>query len=400
MKIIQGISASVREAEASVIERVRKKLGIDVSVPVSVYRKSIDARKRSDIKYVYSFVIETADDIPNAVNTCDYSFSPEKAYKSARPLVVGMGPAGLFCAYILSLNGAKPIIVERGKDVDRRAEDVQKFWNGGAICPDSNVQFGEGGAGSFSDGKLVTRITDPRCRFVLETFVRFGADPDILKNAKPHVGTDILRNVVRNMRKEIIRLGGEVRFQTKLTGLDLSENRINSVFLNGERYNCGICVLAVGNGARDTYRMLLEQPLQIAPKPFSVGFRMEHLQEDINHAMYGVFAYMLPAADYSFSKVFDKAKGCAAYTFCMCPGGYVINASSEPDGTVTNGMSYHARDSRNANAAMLASVSFDSPQKGLDFQCKLEQTAFRLGNGKAPASLLKDFLNDDTSKSF
>ena len=400
MKIIQGISASVREAEASVIERVRKKLGLDVSVPVSVYRKSIDARKRSDIKYVYSFVIETADDIPNAVNTCDYSFSPEKAYKSARPLVVGMGPAGLFCAYILALNGAKPIIVERGKDVDRRAEDVQKFWNGGAICPDSNVQFGEGGAGSFSDGKLVTRITDPRCRFVLETFVRFGADPDILKNAKPHVGTDILRKVVRNMRKEIIRLGGEVRFQTKLTGLDLSENRINSVFLNGERYNCGICVLAVGNGARDTYRMLLEQPLQIAPNPFSVGFRMEHLQEDINHAMYGDFADMLPAADYSFSKVFDKAKGCAAYTFCMCPGGYVINASSEPDGTVTNGMSYHARDGRNANAAMLASVSFDSPQKGLDFQCKLEQTAFRLGNGKAPASLLKDFLNDDTSKSF
>ncbi len=275
MKIIQGISASVREAEASVIERVRKKLGLDVSVPVSVYRKSIDARKRSDIKYVYSFVIETADDIPNAVNTCDYSFSPEKAYKSARPLVVGMGPAGLFCAYILALNGAKPIIVERGKDVDRRAEDVQMFWNGGAICPDSNVQFGEGGAGSFSDGKLVTRITDPRCRFVLETFVRFGADPDILKNAKPHVGTDILRKVVRNMRKEIIRLGGEVRFQTKLTGLDLSENRINSVFLNGERYNCGICVLAVGNGARDTYRMLLEQPLQIAPKPISVGFRME-----------------------------------------------------------------------------------------------------------------------------
>lgn len=400
MKIIQGISASVREAEASVIERVRKKLGLDISVPVSVYRKSIDARKRSDIKYVYSFAIETADDIPNSVNSCDYSFSPEKKYQSGSPLVVGMGPAGLFCAYILALNGAKPIIVERGKDVDRRAEDVQKFWHGGAICPDSNVQFGEGGAGSFSDGKLVTRITDPRCRFVLETFVKFGADPDILKNAKPHVGTDILRKVVRNMRKEIIRLGGEVRFQTKLTGLDLSENRINSVFLNGERYNCGICVLAVGNGARDTYRMLLEQHLQIAPKPFSVGFRMEHLQEDINRAMYGDFADMLPAADYSFSKVFDKVKGCAAYTFCMCPGGYVINASSEPDGTVTNGMSYHARDGRNANSAMLASVSFDSPQKGLDFQRKLEQTAFCLGNGKAPASLLKDYLNGEISKSF
>ena len=398
MKIIQGISASVREAEASVIERVRKKLGLDVSVPVSVYRKSIDARKRSDIKYVYSFVIETADDIPNAVNTCDYSFSPEKTYKSARPLVVGMGPAGLFCAYILALNGAKPIIVERGKDVDRRAEDVQKFWNGDAICPDSNVQFGEGGAGSFSDGKLVTRITDPRCRFVLETFVRFGADPDILKNAKPHVGTDILRKVVRNMRKEIIRLGGEVRFQTKLTGLDLSENRINSVFLNGERYNCGICVLAVGNGARDTYRMLLEQPLQIAPKPFSVGFRMEHLQEDINHAMYGDFADMLPAADYSFSKVFDKAKGCAAYTFCMCPGGYVINASSEPDGTVTNGMSYHARDGVNSNSALLINVTekdfgSDHPLAGAEYQRAVERRVYELTGGYRPVvQTVGDFL--------
>lgn len=400
MKIIQGISASVREAEASVIERVRKKLGIDVSVPVSVYRKSIDARKRSDIKYVYSFAIETKDNIPDSVNTCDYSFSPENKYQNERPLVVGMGPAGLFCAYILALNGAKPIIVERGKDVDSRAEDIKKFWDGDSVCPESNVQFGEGGAGSFSDGKLVTRITDPRCRFVLETFVKFGADPDILKNAKPHVGTDILRNVVRNMRKEIIRLGGEVRFQTKLTGLHISQNGIKSVFLNGEKFDCEICVLAVGNGARDTYSMLLEQPLQIAPKPFSVGFRMEHLQEDINRAMYGNFADMLPAADYSFSKVFDKAKGCAAYTFCMCPGGYVINASSEPDGIVTNGMSYHARDGRNANAAMLASVSFDSPQSGLDFQRKLEQSAFRLGNGNAPASLLKDYLNGETSKSF
>lgn len=398
MKIIQGISASVREAEASVIERVRKNLELDVSVPVSVYRRSIDARKRSDIKYVYSLAVETDKKIPNAVVTCEYSFSREKKYVGERPLIVGMGPAGLFCAYLLALNGAKPIIIDRGKDVDRRARDVQKFWNGGAISPDSNVQFGEGGAGSFSDGKLVTRITDPRCRFVLETFVRFGADPDILKNAKPHVGTDALRNVVRNMRNEIVHLGGTVRFQTKLTGLDISENGVKGVFLNDERYDCGICVLAVGNGARDTYRMLLEQPLQIAPKPFSVGFRMEHLQEDINRAMYGDFADILPAADYSFSKVFDKTKGLAAYTFCMCPGGYVINASSDPDGTVTNGMSYHARDGRNANSAMLASVSFDSTQKGLDFQRKLEQTAFCLGNGKAPASLLQDFLNGEKTK--
>lgn len=399
MKIVQGISASVREEEASVIERVRKNLGFDASVPVSVYRRAIDARRKSDIKYVYSFAVETDKPILNAVESRPYTLKNDFAHFNESPVIVGMGPAGLFCAYVLALCGANPVLVERGKDVDRRAADIRRFWNGGALCPDSNVQFGEGGAGTFSDGKLVTRISDPRCRFVLETFAKFGADSDILKNAKPHIGTDILREVVRNMRNEIIRLGGTVMFNTKLTDISVSNNKLNSIFLNGEKTDCEICVIATGNGARDTYEILLKSPLSVAPKPFSVGFRTEHLQEDINRAMYGDFSDILPAADYSFSKVFDKKNGIAAYTFCMCPGGYVINSSSDADGIVTNGMSFHARDGKNANAAMLASVSFDSPKEGLDFQRSLEKTAFRIGNGLAPASLLKDFVNGERSVS-
>ena len=400
MKIIQGVSASVLETEASVIKRVRKDFAIADSVPVCVYRRSIDARRKNDIKFVYSISVETEAPLSGAVEIQDYTFTPSKTYNGESPFIVGMGPAGLFCAYVLALNGVSPVLIERGKDVDRRAEDIKRFWDGGSLSPDSNVQFGEGGAGTFSDGKLVTRINDPRCRFVLETFVRFGADPDILTNAKPPVGTDKLRSVVKNMRNEIVRLGGKVLFETKLTDLEISNGRLKSIFLNGEKTDCTVCVTAVGNGARDTYKMLLGNPLSIAAKPFSVGFRMEHLQEEINRVMYGRFADVLPAADYSFSKVFSKADGRAAYTFCMCPGGYVINASSEPDGIVTNGMSYRARDGKNANSAMLASVSFDTPEKGLDFQRDLEQRAFHIGHGKAPASLLKDFIDGERSVSF
>lgn len=393
MKIIHNISASIDEAEYSVIQRVRRKFAIDSSVPVSVFRRSIDARRKNEIKYIYSLLVDTETEIEGSVNYSEYVFNPPKINLSETPYIIGMGPAGLFCAYTLALYGLKPVLVERGCQVEERTKDIETFWTKGVLNEESNVQFGEGGAGTFSDGKLVTRISDGRCRRILELFVKFGADEDVLKNAKPHIGTDVLRKVVVNMRNEIIKLGGKVLFKTKLTDIDIKGGKLKAIYLNGEKVDTSLCVLATGNGAKDTYKMLLSKDITIAPKPFSVGFRMEHLQEDINKAMYGSYANKLPAADYAFSTVFDKKLSLAAYTFCMCPGGSVINSSSEKDGIVTNGMSYKARDGRNANSAMLASVRFDTVQDGINFQTSLEKRAYFLGKGAVPTTLLKDYLN-------
>ena len=281
--------------------------------------------------------------------------------------------------------------------MEGRLQDVEAFWNGGAFDPVSNVQFGEGGAGTFSDGKLNSGIKSPFSREVLETFVRMGAPEEILYQAKPHIGTDHLRAVVRNMRKEIIRLGGEVRFETKLDGVELSGGRLSAVSLNGETFPAEDAILAIGHSARDTFEMLADAGVFMEQKAFSIGARIEHKQILVNRAQYGAAAGhpALGAADYKLSC--HLPDGRAAYTFCMCPGGQVVAAASEEGGTVVNGMSLFARDGENANSALLVSVGpgdygGDDPLAGVRFQRKWEQAAFSLGGYRAPAQLVGDFL--------
>ena len=373
-------------------------------VSARIFKKSIDARDKRDVHFSLTLDVEVrrmpvrlpkgAELLPEAAPAA--SVAPAKPGKY-RPVVVGMGPAGLFAALRLAQAGLNPLVVERGRDVDSRTKEVEAFWNGGAFDPVSNVQFGEGGAGTFSDGKLNSGIKSPFSREVLETFVRMGAPEEILYQAKPHIGTDHLRAVVRNMRKEIIRLGGEVRFETKLDGVELSGGRLSAVSLNGETFPAEDVILAIGHSARDTFEMLADAGVFMEQKAFSIGARIEHKQILVNRAQYGAAAGhpALGAADYKLSC--HLPDGRAAYTFCMCPGGQVVAAASEEGGTVVNGMSLFARDGENANSALLVSVGpgdygGDDPLAGVRFQRKWEQAAFSLGGYRAPAQLVGDFL--------
>ena len=322
-----------------------------------------------------------------------------------RPVIIGMGPAGLFAGLFLARNGYKPIVLERGDDVETRTAKINEFWNGGMLDTESNVQFGEGGAGTFSDGKLTTLINDRRCHTVLEEFVRAGAPEEILYKNKPHIGTDLLKSVVKNIRQEIIENGGEVRFRAKVTDFVIKDGSVEAVIINDkERLNCRVVMLAIGHSARDTFKVLHDRGVKMTQKPFSIGVRIEHPQIIINKSQYGKFANheKLGAADYKLAAHFDNGR--SAYTFCMCPGGMVIAAASEENMVVTNGMSYHARDMENANSALLVGVNpedFESshPLAGVEFQRKWESLAFVLGgkNYKAPAQKVGDFLKDRPS---
>lgn len=372
-----------------------------------ITKESLDARKKNALSMVYSVVVSYPGKVADHKDIQAYlplkAIAAEKREPLTRPIIVGAGPCGLFCAYELVERGFSPIIVERGEEVDKRSESVKAFWSKGALNPDSNVQFGEGGAGTFSDGKLTTRINDPRCTKVLEVLHTCGASSDILIKAKPHVGTDVLQSVVKSLREQLKDRGATFLFSSRMESLIMREDQVRGIRLSdGTEILSPAVVLAIGHSARDTFQTLLKQGVTFLQKPFSVGVRIEHLQEWINEAQYGRMRHFkLGAADY---QLFEHMADRTAYSFCMCPGGVVVAASSEEKTVVTNGMSYHARNGTNANSAYVVSVSpqdFESshPLAGVEFQRRLERSCYqKTGGYRAPVQKLSDFLNDRPSK--
>lgn len=397
--IINGIKLPLDHTEYDLNTAIHKKCGFK-SDNIRILKKSVDARF-NNVCFVYNVeVCKQGEQLSEIARLDIPSYSTDK-----RPVVVGSGPCGLFAAYILAKAGAKPILLERGKCVDDRIADVNEFWNNGKFNPYSNVQFGEGGAGTFSDGKLTTQISNPLCREVLHTFVECGADEEILYLSKPHLGTDNLVKIVKNLRNKIIEFGGEVLFEHQLTDIVTENNRVIKV-VAGKEFETYNVILALGHSARDTFEMLYKKGVNMVPKAFSVGVRIEHLQSDVNKCQYGLFAdnANLGAADYKLS--YHTKSGRGVYTFCMCPGGVVVNATSEKNSVVTNGMSYHARDGKNSNSAFLVSVTpgdfGNNPLDGVYFQRQIEQRAFVLAGSeyKAPCQLIGDFVNKRISTKF
>jgi len=364
---------------------------------VKILRKAVDARryKGAGIKFIYNLEVNLDDKLPTPKS---YPLTPKSC--SQNPVVVGFGPAGMFAALTLALSGVEPVIFERGADIDSRTLAVEKFFGGGDFNTKTNVQFGEGGAGTFSDGKLTTRISDDLITFVLESFVEAGAPPEILYLAKPHIGTDKLRAVVKNIRKKILQLGGKIYFNAQVTDFEITDKKIFAVIVNGEeRFTADAVFFGIGHSARDTYEMLERRGVAMETKAFAVGVRIEHPQEFINRAQYGEDFKnpKLPTADY-FLTYKDLKRGRGAYSFCMCPGGKVVAATSEVGQVVTNGMSNFARDSGVANSALLVTVvpaDFDGGVLGgIKFQKHFEKLAFELGgkNFSAPVQTVGDFL--------
>ncbi len=388
-----------------------KKSGLSKAVDVSnpyVYKKSIDARDKECIYLIYSIAFAVIDinvkpsknvDIVN-VGVDDSIFKCNR-HDEHRPVVVGFGPGGMFCALALAKAGLRPIVIERGADVDKRAECVANYWQNGTLDSSTNVQFGEGGAGTFSDGKLLTRINDKLCHYVLSEFVNNGAPDEIMYLAKPHIGTDNLRKVVKNIRNTVISLGGEVRFSSRLVGINkTSDNRVVSAILDsGDQIPCSALFLCIGHSARDTIKQIMHNDVAVEPKPFSVGVRIEHLQSEIDRSLYGKFvgAPSLGASQYTLSRKFGDR---AVYSFCMCPGGVVVASASDEGQIVTNGMSYYARDGKNSNSAIAVSVNTsdygNTVDGAIDFQHNIEKNAFEAagGDGTAPIQCLSDFLDD------
>lgn len=412
--IVNNVRVSLDYDLEAVKKLVSRKIRVNCSEirNFRITKESIDARRKGNISIVYSILLEVDDRVKvkqdGDVRLVEVSkdeplISGTQKLKN-RPIVVGSGPAGLFAGLILAQNGYKPIIIERGECVEKRTVQVNNYWKKGILDLESNVQFGEGGAGTFSDGKLTTRIHDRRCEKVLEEFFRSGAPEEILYKARPHIGSDILKHVVARMRNRIIELGGEVRFRSKLTSLRLDRGKVTGIVFNGsEELEAEVVVIALGHSARDTFEALNRQGINFIQKPFSIGVRIEHPQQVINLAQFGEAAShpRLGAADY---QLFYKTAKRTVYSFCMCPGGVVVASASEPDTIVANGMSEFARDKENANSALVVSVEpgdFGSshPLAGIEFQRKWERLAFEAGgrNNAAPIQRLGDFISGEAS---
>jgi uncharacterized FAD-dependent dehydrogenase len=375
---------------------------------LSIVRRSVDARKKPDVRIVYTVDVAVGGNENKILKQSGCkraSLANNKYYKvpkcektpAHRPIVVGFGPAGMFAGLVLAMAGLRPLILERGEDAVSRHEKVQNFWKTGKLDNKSNVQFGEGGAGTFSDGKLNTGVNNPRIGWILEQFVKAGAREDILFDAKPHVGTDILLTVVQNLRQRIISLGGEVRFNAQVTDLQQTDGMISAVTVNySEQIPCEQVIFAVGHSARDTFTQLQKIGIPLEAKPFAMGVRIEHPQQVIDASQYGQYNPVLPPADYKLVKHLEDQ---TVYTFCMCPGGYVVAAASEDAGVVTNGMSYADREGENANSALLVTLNpkdfpSEDPLAGMYWQREIEQKAYMVGgeNYFAPAQTVGDFL--------
>lgn len=419
---LNQLKLPVDHTREQLIHKTAQNLRIPESeiLELQILRQSLDARKKPELFYSYSVNVAVKKEekvYKDAVrrlgkanvlpaDTTEYHFPTGGTEKQKHPtVIIGMGPAGLFCAYYLAQHGYAPVILERGEDVDTRQADVETFWQTGKLNPDSNVQFGEGGAGTFSDGKLNTLVKDKygRNTEVLKTFVKHGADPAILYQAKPHIGTDVLSKVVKSMRAEILRQGGEVRFHSQVTEILTKNGQVVGVEVNGtEEILCEQVVLAPGHSARDTFAMLYENNFPMSAKPFAVGFRVEHPQSLINRSQYGAAQVKgLGAAAYKVTAKTSTGRG--VYSFCMCPGGYVVNASSEPGRLAVNGMSYSRRDGKNANSAIIVAVTpadygSEHPLAGIEFQRRLEQRAYELCNGKLPVQRYGDFRRKVTGE--
>ncbi|MEA2008154.1 MAG: hypothetical protein U9O54_03460, partial [Chloroflexota bacterium] len=423
MLLLYNVRLPLNHSKIEVEKAILKRLGIqpDELLGYSVAKRSYDARRKDNIKLVYSLNVEVKQEkevLRRKQKDNTIRLAPDTSYKfvtqapahlSQRPLVVGTGPSGLFAGLILAQMGFNPIIIERGKRVRERAEDTFGFWRQRKLDPESNVQFGEGGAGTFSDGKLHTQIKDKkhRGRKVLTEFVKAGAPEEILTISKPHIGTLKLVKIVEKLRNTIQDLGGEYLFQSRVDDLIVEDGRLRGVVLaNGEKLHGEYVILAIGHSARDTFQMLFQRGVQIEPKPFSMGLRIEHPQAMIDKCRFGKNAGnpILGAADYKL--VYHSSNGRSVYSFCMCPGGVVLAAASECGTVVTNGMSQYSRNAGNANSAILVEVFPKdypgNPLAGVDYQRKWEQRAFELGGGTydAPAQLVGDFLADRPSTEF